>query len=67
MRLRPKIQPSPLIKFEDMSLAMFSQLKFLKPTSALISSDDESSSARHSSSPSCPRLQFMDELSHPDH
>ncbi len=41
MRSDPKQQPSPLIKFEDMSLAMFSQLKFIKPKSGLISRDDE--------------------------
>ena len=41
MRLRPKLQPSPLIKFEDMSLAMFSQLKLIKRQSGLISHDDE--------------------------
>ena len=41
MRSHPKLQPSPLIKFEDMSLVMFSQLKFTKPKSSLISRDDE--------------------------
>jgi hypothetical protein len=41
MRSHPKLQPSPLIKFEDMSLVMFSQLKLIKPKSGLISRDDE--------------------------
>jgi hypothetical protein len=41
MRSKPKQQPSPLIKFEDLSLAMFSQLKFVKPKSSLISRDGE--------------------------
>jgi hypothetical protein len=35
MRSPPERPPSPLIKFEDLSLAMFSQLKFIKPKSSL--------------------------------
>jgi hypothetical protein len=35
MRSHPRLQPLPLIKFEDLSLAMFSQIKFNKQKIAL--------------------------------
>ena len=35
MRSHSRLQPLPLIKFEDLSLAMFSQIKFNKQKIAL--------------------------------
>ena len=41
MRSHPRRLPLPLGKFEDLSLAMFSQLKLNKQKSALNALDDE--------------------------
>lgn len=41
MRSHPRRLPLPLNKFEELSLAMFSQLKLNKPKSALNALDDE--------------------------
>jgi len=41
MRSAPERAPLPLIKFEDLSLAMFSQLKLTKLKSNLNSDDDD--------------------------
>jgi len=56
MRSNPKPQPSPLIKFEDMSLAMFSQLKSIKPKSGLISREVKLSPQQHSPVMSSPTI-----------
>ena len=41
MHSHPRRLPLPLNKFEDLSLAMFSQLKFINPKSALNDLDDK--------------------------
>jgi hypothetical protein len=41
MRSHPRRLPLPLNKFEDLSLAMFSQLKFINPKSAVNGLDDK--------------------------
>jgi hypothetical protein len=51
MRSHPRLQPLPLIKFEDLSLAMFSQIKFNKQIIALNARAGQSKHSPHHQTP----------------
>jgi hypothetical protein len=67
MRSHQALQTTPLIEFEDLSLAMFSQLKFAAFNKTLDVIAEAFNPGLQMPSSTSPRLQFMDELSHSDH
>jgi hypothetical protein len=67
MRTRTPAQATPLIKFETLSLAMFSQLKFSKASGLLCSMVDEANRNTAPQPQPANGLKFVDELPHTDH